>query len=410
MNLRQNLRQKKARAKKQRFAMHEDIKPQFCRGKISVIIPVYNAEKYLGQCLDSLLNQTYDDLEIICVDDGSADKSLMLLKEYALCDNRVRVLAQPNMGQGAARNYGIEEASGCYIAFLDADDWLDLTFCEKMLGKINEYAVDFVMCSATLYHQREKRFETKNGYYNLKIFYGDGVYTRLSVGMRVFDIPVMPWGKLFRSEFLKGNNIRFMPGRAFEDNGFFTEVFFAAQSFYILKERLVFYRIEREDSDTGSKREKYLDFIFQCAYKKKVLERYGLYDQYEKCWINDLLYVLESRQEQICDDLKETFYQMSRELVLSVEVSSKLWEQSPCIRENYRLYLNNAGYAWWVKAKQGEGSVFLRKKVRWNKVSYYFFGVPALKKYNNGSKKIFGIPLGLYKERKIHAGDTNCRK
>ena len=95
--------------------------------KVSVIIPVYNVEKYLGPCLDSILGQTLNNIEVICVDDGSTDRSLDILREYEKRDARVKVLTQPNTNAGAARNKGIQQARGEYLSFLDSDDHFDPT-------------------------------------------------------------------------------------------------------------------------------------------------------------------------------------------------------------------------------------------------------------------------------------------
>lgn len=100
---------------------------------ISVIIPVYNVEQYLGQCLDSVVNQTYQNLEIICVNDGSSDDSFGILQEYAGRDSRIRIISQENRGLSEARNAGLRCASGAYILFVDSDDWIDLDTCEKAL-------------------------------------------------------------------------------------------------------------------------------------------------------------------------------------------------------------------------------------------------------------------------------------
>ena len=92
--------------------------------EISVIIPVYNVESYLRQCLDSVVNQTFEDIEIICVDDGSTDGSLDILNKYASSDNRFKIISQPNQGLGTARNNGLKLACGNYIYFLDSDDYI----------------------------------------------------------------------------------------------------------------------------------------------------------------------------------------------------------------------------------------------------------------------------------------------
>lgn len=114
---------------------------------ISVIIPVYNTKKYLHSCLDSILAQTYTDLEILFVDDGSTDGSSELLDSFAECDSRIRVVHQPNGGVCAARNRGIEEARGDYLSFIDSDDTLESDMYETLMGLIREHGVEIAHCS-----------------------------------------------------------------------------------------------------------------------------------------------------------------------------------------------------------------------------------------------------------------------
>ena len=114
--------------------------------KISVIIPVYNVKKHIRQALDSVVNQTLSDIEIICIDDCSTDSSFEILQEYARKDERIILLKQEqNKGAGPARNRGLDTAAGDYIMFLDPDDWYELTACEEAYNQITKYNNDFVM-------------------------------------------------------------------------------------------------------------------------------------------------------------------------------------------------------------------------------------------------------------------------
>ena len=113
--------------------------------RVSIVVPVYNVERYLRQCLDCLVNQTYQNVEIICVDDGSTDASSEILTEYALKNSRVRVIRQKNSGLSAARNVGFSFATGEYVMYVDSDDWIDVRTCEKAVFKAEEHAADLVM-------------------------------------------------------------------------------------------------------------------------------------------------------------------------------------------------------------------------------------------------------------------------
>ncbi len=121
--------------------------------KVSVIIPVYNVEKYIRECLDSVVNQTLKDIEIICVNDGSPDNSLAILEEYAAKDTRIKIINQENAGLSCARNAGLQIAQGEYIGFVDSDDWVDLDFFEKLYKTAKEYNAE-IAC-ADLYRVSE---------------------------------------------------------------------------------------------------------------------------------------------------------------------------------------------------------------------------------------------------------------
>ena len=113
---------------------------------VSVIVPVYNSEKYLNRCVDSILNQTYRSIELILVDDGSPDNSGRICDEYAEKDSRVRVIHKANAGVSAARNSGLEVASGDYATFVDSDDYIEPDMYSDMMEKVNQYNCDVVMC------------------------------------------------------------------------------------------------------------------------------------------------------------------------------------------------------------------------------------------------------------------------
>ena len=112
--------------------------------KVSIIVPVYNVEEYLPQCLDSLVNQTLQDIEIICINDGSTDSSGKILDNYAQKDNRIKVITKENEGQGVARNLAMDHANGEYIMFCDPDDWFELSACEDAYNQISKNDNDIV--------------------------------------------------------------------------------------------------------------------------------------------------------------------------------------------------------------------------------------------------------------------------
>lgn len=132
--------------------------------KISIIVPVYNVEEYLNQCLDSLVNQTYQNLEIICINDGSADGSLEILKSYAQNDQRIMVINQENTGVAEARNRAIKVATGQFMMFADGDDWLELDACETLINIMDKECPDVIMYS--YYREYENKTLTKDNIFS----------------------------------------------------------------------------------------------------------------------------------------------------------------------------------------------------------------------------------------------------
>lgn len=185
--------------------------------KISIIVPVYNVEKYLKKCLDSLVNQTLQDLEIICINDGSTDGSLEILNSYAQKDLRIKVLSQENSKQGAARNRGLEIATGEFISFIDSDDWVDLDFYEKMLNSIENNDIDFALSEAV---RIKKNGETRP-YFK---FNKSEIILGFDNIIKVNKIPEYwhVWGKLYKKELLE--NILFEEGVFYEDPEFLIKV------------------------------------------------------------------------------------------------------------------------------------------------------------------------------------------
>lgn len=119
--------------------------------KFSIIIPIYNVEDYLSKCLDSVIEQTLMDIEIICVNDGSKDKSLNILQQYSNNDNRIRIISKENGGLSSARNAGLKVAKGDYICFLDSDDYAEPNLCERLYTEILEYKPDIIAFGANIF-------------------------------------------------------------------------------------------------------------------------------------------------------------------------------------------------------------------------------------------------------------------
>lgn len=212
--------------------------------KLSVIVPVYNAEKYLCECVDSILYQTLSDLELILVDDGSTDGSPAICDDYAAADPRVTVIHKPNGRAASARNAGLGIASGEYVAFVDADDWLSPDMYEKMLAT----GADVTLCDYVRFRDGEEHpFTQPNvaaGFYN-KEQIRTAIYPHLVMDGLEYPITISNWVLAIKHTIIKDNGLRYREDILIsEDAPFGSEVLYCANSFAYLKgEALYHYRM-----------------------------------------------------------------------------------------------------------------------------------------------------------------------
>ena len=211
--------------------------------KVSVIIPVYNVEKYLRRCLDSVVGQTLRDLEIICVDDGSTDGSAEILREYAAKDGRVKVSLHEHANAGAARNAGMAVAVGEYLGFVDSDDWCDTTLFEKAYAKAKADDADVVAWQFRQYDERTKKTGQER-FFAHEWLSLDRPYSPEAVGDSLFSpITYAPWGRLVRRSFIESEGIRFQEIVRTNDVYFYCMVSALARRQTILNEVLYTYRV-----------------------------------------------------------------------------------------------------------------------------------------------------------------------
>lgn len=188
--------------------------------KLSIIIPVYNAEKFLKKCVESVLKQTHSNIEVLLIDDGSVDNSLAICNDFSKKDSRVKVFIQENSGQSKARNVGLDNSTGSYIAFVDSDDWVDEDYFELLLKASLKYDTD-ISCASIL---RERQNITK-----IRLKYEqERVYIVPQEKIDVARVPDMcyVWNKVYKKSFLDKISLRFVEGMFFEDVDFVTRAIY----------------------------------------------------------------------------------------------------------------------------------------------------------------------------------------
>ena len=256
--------------------------------KVSVIIPVYNAEQYLEQCMESVVQQTLSEIEIICVNDGSTDRSPEILEAYRNRDSRIRVYTQPNTGVGSARNRGLDQAAGEYIVFLDSDDFFEPDALEKLYGKITEDSAD--VCVFGMKYMSEE--------YEEPIQYDVFPVKRRIPEKMPFSMEDMPetilnfafnliWNKMYRREFLNVHQLRFPDIKRGEDLCFVHLALCLAGRITVLREPLIHYRFFRQGSLTSTVHENPEDIIDSWFITADSLKGHGVYP--ERSFLNNIL-------------------------------------------------------------------------------------------------------------------------
>ena len=268
--------------------MHaETCKRSISMVKVSVIVPVYNAEKYLAQCLDSILAQTLKEIEVVCVDDGSADDSGVILDQYALQDERVKVLHRENRGYGAAMNAGVDVAIGEYVGIVESDDRILPEMYWTLYEEAESENLDVVKSDAFFWYE--------NIGYQRKIHsaYLEPYYDRTlgDIDRNIFfDFYMNIWTGIYKREFLVCKNIRFheSPGASYQDNGFWFQTLVYCKKAKWLSRAFYLYRQDNEDSSVKS-RDKVLAMTKEYEYIEELLLKKKDYQYLPYCYYYKLL-------------------------------------------------------------------------------------------------------------------------
>lgn len=215
--------------------------------KVSVLVPIYNVEKFLPECLDSLINQTLKEIEVICINDGSKDDSLEILKEYASKDKRIKIIDKKNTGYGDSMNQGLKKAIGEYVGIVESDDFIDKDAFEKLYKIAKDKNVDVVKSNYYEYFGDIKRDKAVSNIFVVDEI-GGVIDPREKRG--IFYQPPCIWAAIYRRDFLEKNKIDFLPtpGASYQDTGFNFKVWASARRVYFIKRPLLHYRQDNSNS------------------------------------------------------------------------------------------------------------------------------------------------------------------
>lgn len=258
---------------------------------VSVIIPVFNVEKYLKQCLDSVAAQTLEDIEIICVNDSSTDSSLDILNEYARKDERIKVVTQPNSGAGAARNKGMSMATGKYLSFLDSDDFFEKDMLKLAYDKAEEDKADFVVFNSDQYYTEKDKFVEVAWTLRVKEIPPYTPFNHRQMTDNIFKVFVgWAWDKLYNREFVEKNNLVFQEQRTSNDMLFVFSAVAIAKRISVVDKVLAHQRRDAKDSLSKTRENSWHCFYDALLALRKRLQQEGLYRETEKDYINYALH------------------------------------------------------------------------------------------------------------------------
>ena len=317
---------------------------------VSVVIPVYNIEQHLRQCLDSVAAQTLKDIEVICVDDGSTDGSANILEEYAKKDARFQIIRQKNAGPGAARNRGMEQAAGKYLIFLDSDDWFEPDFLQCMVEDAEQTGADVTICRADEFDTNTGK--VYDGTWMLKTQFLPGkVFAPEDVAQHVFQFTYgLAWDKLYRTGYIHEHNFQYPGLSNSEDLVFVFPTIFCAQKIGIVDHVFIHHRVNRMASVSNS-RVRQPDAPYE-AFEMvlRYLENHGLMEKYKQSFINWAMEFLVWHVSNIGDrDVQHTYYRKLK----------KVWFPTLHFEQYPRAYYTNRqAYCKYLLARYLPHSVF----------------------------------------------------
>ena len=256
--------------------------------QISVIIPIYNCEKYIKECLSSLIKQTFKNFEIICINDGSNDDTLKILKNFEAKDERINIFNQNNSGAGIARNVGMKKSKGEYLIFLDSDDIFKKTMLEELYIKIKENESDVVICNSQNFEKKKwwKKYYKKNYLIKDNII-KQKTFSSLDIEKDFFNLFIWwPWDKLFKRKYIENLGIEYQNLKSSEDLFFVAVSVIAAKKISYLDKILINHRIGIKNSVSNSRQKSWDNFYYALKELKRFIKEKGLYKRFKQDFIN----------------------------------------------------------------------------------------------------------------------------
>ena len=290
--------------------------------KVSVIVPVYNVENFLKECLDSIVNQTLYDIEIICINDGSTDNSLAILESYAKSDDRIKIISQENKGLGAVRNVAFNHISGDYVFFIDSDDYIDLNTLKKLYENAISNDSDLVFFKIARFDEEGNLNYDLPGFDFENVFgevdYNNFTFTYSDVKSYVMNASFATWIKLYKKSFLdKFDDLRFPEGLAYEDVPFHIKVMLYGSKISFVPEFLYFYRINPNSIMNTSSNG--FDIFEICDLVEMFLIEKNFYDEFKEEFV---FFKIAQILSKIISTESEEYFQLAKDEFSNMNVSN----------------------------------------------------------------------------------------
>ena len=349
------------------------------KAKVSIVVPVYNVEDYIEKCIDSIINQTMGEIEIICVDDGCQDRSIELIEKYWKSDPRITIVHESNRGLAGARNYGMHSSHAKYVMFCDSDDYYEPKICQKMYEAINQNNTDLAICGIKMsYSSGYDKYRNDRLYYDLK-FIGKHDITKDVLEMT----DVSACNKIFRQSFIKKYDLHFPEGLLYEDYYFTKSYMLLSKSIYFIDEKLYNY-VRRSNSimvSTFSGYNRALDHmrVYLWLFDDYII-KYNLIDDKADYFINEFCAMFSfSKKYGRSQDYNDLYFMVKHFL------------------DKYKWYLDKQDDSIYPRIKQLIPSRSLVIKIKDRLKSIYKKHSPNYRRYNTLNNRISEIDIKLSK-------------
>ena len=305
--------------------------------KVSIIMPAYNVEKYIRECMDSVVKQTLEDIEIIVVDDGSTDSTGRILDGYAETDRRIRVIHKENSGYGASMNMGLKEAKGEYIGIVETDDFAESDMFELLYDTAKKFDADAVKCNYFKYYSQkepqDRFFECLKDVYE---YYRPFAPKDHPV---IFKVSPSIWSGIYRRSMITDNDIRFLetPGASYQDTGFAFKIWSCAEKAVLVDKALLHYRLDNEGSSVNNEKK-----VFCVCDEYREIERF-LNEKPERIKNFDGIMNMAKfgvylwNYDRVGFEYKYAFLMKMKEELLEADKASRIDRANMTERQNKRL-------------------------------------------------------------------------